>query len=159
MKALHLRYSAANRGDEKNICPKMPPEFTEAVAEAQNAAMTAQQWLDLAIAAILGGTSSALWTIRSALRDTRRRPRFPHWTEIISTALCSALVAVAFAAYFAGKMATPMVIVSSILCGFGGEPLIRIVATGFTMFVKSWISAVAKDKEQATREKEDSDEP
>lgn len=113
----------------------MPPEqIAETVRQAQ--VMTAEHWWNLMLAFLLGGFTSAVWTWREA----RRRPG---WNEIISTFFVTGLLAVAFAAYLIDKIATPMVIVISILCGFSGDSLVRLIVRGFRAVVTRVVGASA----------------
>lgn len=87
--------------------------------------MTADGWYNLGLAFLIGGAVSAVWT----WREGKRKPKLP---EIFSTFLCSGAIAVAIVAYLMGKnITTPMVICISILTGFSGEMIIRILIRAF----------------------------
>lgn len=137
MKAINPYYSAEEHG--RRMPPQrqhaMPPtDVVDAVKTAQ--AMSLENWWNLVLAFLLGGFTSAVWTWREAKRQ-------PEWREIVSTFIVTGLVAVLFAAYLMEKIDTRMVVVISILCGFSGDSLIRIVVRGF----KAVVSRVAGTQE------------
>jgi ABC-type uncharacterized transport system permease subunit len=136
MRATGLHFSATgnNAGNRKKRMDTMHPEqIVDTVRQAQ--VMTIDHWWNLLLAFLLGGFTSAMWTWREA----RRRP---HWNEIVSTFFVTGLLAVAFAAYLIDKVETPMVIVISILCGFSGDSLVRLLVRGFRAVATRMVDAV-----------------
>lgn len=126
-----LRFSASKDDLKKSERKrKMPDPITEAVRQASQVPMTSDGWYNLALAMVIGGAVSAVWT----WREGRRKPRF---TEVASTFLCSGAIAVAIVAYLMDKnISVPMVICISILTGFSGEIIIRIIIRGFLEIVQ-----------------------
>lgn len=146
MSALPLRYSVADDDSRKTPRqPKMPDPITEAVHQAQQAAMTADGWYNLGLAFLIGGAVSAVWT----WREGKRKPK---GAEIFSTFLCSGAIAVAIVAYLMGKnITTPMVICISILTGFSGEMIIRILIRAFVGIAKR-VAGVPDSREPQEKE-------
>lgn len=134
MNAPILRFSAAgpSRRSPEDTSAMPPDQIAETVKQVQ--VMTAEHWYNLLLAFMLGGFTSAMWTWREARRK-------PGWNEIVSTFFVTGLLAVAFAAYLQDQIATPMVIVISILCGFSGDTIIRIAVRGFRAIVSRFFGA------------------
>lgn len=144
MSALPLRYSVADDG-RKPPRQQMPDPITEAVTQAQQAAMTADGWWNLGLAMVIGGAVSAVWT----WREGKRKPKL---AEVFSTFLCSGAIAVAIVAYLMGKnITTPMVICISILTGFSGEMVIRILIRAFVGIAKR-VAGVPDSREPQEKE-------
>ena len=107
----------------------MADPIIDAVSEARNVVMThSEVWWHVIIAFAFGGFTSAIWTWKEARRK-------PTKGEVFSTFLVSGLIAVVFICLLM-KYALPiqLVIAISILSGFSGDIIIRVMAR---IFVKA----------------------
>lgn len=135
MHSAPLRFSAThNDGRHYYIRrrPEMPSpaNIQEAVTEARNI-LSFTETASIIVAAILGGSCSAIWILRQR--------KLPNWREVVSTILFSAMITVGIVCAFLYNGNFPMLLVvpTAILSGFGGEVLGRAL-------INLWIEAMVR---------------
>jgi hypothetical protein len=114
------------------------PPASEAVKLAQQIGVTQVDVITLALAFVLGGFTSAIWTWRMSLVGGRTPTIF----EIVSSAMVSAIVAFGFGCglIYWGVPLLPTMLVS-VMCGFSGDSLVRLA---IFLFNKIFVSSIEK---------------
>lgn len=103
----------------------------ESVKAAHATELDATSALRLALSFLLGSFTSAFVTLKAK--------ELPSVREICSSTILSGIIAVAFGAYLIEHgITTGMLIVVSILCGLGGDVLVRVLAGILPAIVKKF---------------------
>lgn len=125
----------------------MEDQIADAVKTAKTILSTEEQWR-MAAAFLFGSFTSAIWV----LRQNTRHPKI--W-EITSTALCSGLIAVAVCNLLNSKAELSLAqnIGISILTGFSGDILIRILVERFIKWIAKIFGVSTTNNEDKNDEK------
>lgn len=107
----------------------MDEQISEAVKTAKTILSTEEQWR-MAAAFIFGSFTSAIWV----LRQNKRKPMLK---EVVSTSLMSGFIAIAVCNLLSARSELSLAenIAISILTGFSGDMIVRIVVERFLRYI------------------------
>lgn len=129
----------------------MTPDTLQKAAEQAQALsqMNSHALQQLGVSFVLGSFTSAWWT----LREGKRRPKAG---EVVSSAIVSGMVSLAVVALLLDYNITfGRLVFVSIMCGFGGDVLVRVMARGFVNFVRAFIRTVVTTTDKELHDDED----